>query len=248
MAVIHETTLKPTKLELLADWIPGQPWYTGTDQAPQLAKAGGFRLDDPEGEVGIEFMVAADRSGAAEVAYLVPLAYRGAPLEGAEEGLIGTMEHGVLGRRWVYDGAHDPVLVGQLLALLQGRAEAQAQSVSDAPDESVRAHPGAAGGLGVLSSAVRPPRVVTGPQGTDVHVETRVATGPEGAADGEPGRAVSVSLRLARVLTPAAGGGVPVASDGDREFLATLTACWQAADGTEHRGLFAELRGGAADG
>jgi hypothetical protein len=38
-----------------------------------LAKAGGFRLDDPQGEVGIEFMVVTDTAGPQPVAYLVPL-------------------------------------------------------------------------------------------------------------------------------------------------------------------------------
>ncbi|MEU9451692.1 1,4-alpha-glucan branching protein [Streptomyces sp. NPDC048277] len=138
MAVIHHTTLKPTKVELLAAWLPTRPWYHGS-AAPELVKAGGFRLDDPEGEVGIEFMVVTEGSGA----YLVPLTYRGAPLEGAEHALVGTMEHGVLGPRWAYDGCHDPVLTAGLLALIEGRAEAQAQSETDAPDrEVVRSYAG----------------------------------------------------------------------------------------------------------
>ncbi|WP_217551540.1 1,4-alpha-glucan branching protein [Streptomyces sp. GbtcB6] len=132
MALIHHTTVKPTKVELLAGWLPTRPWYHGP-AAPELVKAGGFRLDDPAGEVGIEFMVAAEGSGA----YLVPLTYRGAPLEGAEHALVGTAEHGVLGTRWIYDGCHDPVLTGELLALLEGRAEAQAQSITDTPDREV---------------------------------------------------------------------------------------------------------------
>jgi hypothetical protein len=132
MALIHHTTLKPTKVELLAEWLPTRPWYHGS-AAPELVKAGGFRLDDPEGEVGIEFMVVTEGPGA----YLVPLTYRGAPLEGAEHALVGTMEHGVLGPRWAYDGCHDPVLTAGLLALIEGRAEAQAQSVTDTPDREV---------------------------------------------------------------------------------------------------------------
>lgn len=140
MAVIHHTVLKPTKLELLTAWLPTRPWYRGTGE-PELAKAGGFRLDDPQGAVGIEFLVVTDVSGA----YLVPLTYRGAPLSGAEHALVGTMEHGVLGRRWAYDGCHDPVLVAQLLALIEGRVEAQAQSASDTPDREVtRSYTGAA--------------------------------------------------------------------------------------------------------
>ncbi|MER6317598.1 1,4-alpha-glucan branching protein [Streptomyces sp. NPDC001581] len=139
MAIIHKTTMSPGKLELLAAWLPAQPWYLPTGRPPVLARAGGFRLDDPEGEVGIEFMVVTDTSGEEPTAYHVPLTYRAAPLAGAEAALVGTTEHGVLGRRWVYDGPHDPVLAAQLLALFQGRAEPQAQSLSDTPDPTVTA-------------------------------------------------------------------------------------------------------------
>ena len=143
MAVIHHTTIKPTKLELLTSWLPTRSWYSGGD-GPELVKSGGFRLDDPEGEVGIEFMAVTDVSGTDSVAYLVPMTYRGAPLDGAEDALIGTMEHGVLGRRWVYDACHDPVAVAQLLALIEGKVQAQAQSTSDTEDRDVaRSYDGA---------------------------------------------------------------------------------------------------------
>ncbi|MGW0755149.1 maltokinase N-terminal cap-like domain-containing protein [Streptomyces sp. NPDC002814] len=145
MSIIHRTTLKPTKLELLTTWLPTRPWYEGGPSAPELTKAGGFRLDDPEGEVGIEFMAAMDTSGPHPVTYLIPLTYRGAPLDGADHAIVGTMEHGVLGKRWAYDGCHDPVLVAQLLALLEGRVQPQAQSISDTPDHEVaRAYTGPA--------------------------------------------------------------------------------------------------------
>ncbi|MCL6292076.1 1,4-alpha-glucan branching protein [Streptomyces sp. 43Y-GA-1] len=138
MASIHRTTMTPTKLELITGWLPKQSWYAGTEGAPDLVKAGGFRLDDPDGAVGIEFMVVADVAGAEPVAYLVPLGYRGAALEGVPgEALIGTSEHGVLGTRWVYDGAHDPVVLAQLRSLLRGEATPQHQSLSDTPDPTV---------------------------------------------------------------------------------------------------------------
>ncbi len=83
-------------------------------------------------------MVVTDTSGGAPVSYHVPLTYRGAPLDGAgEEALVGTAEHGVLGRRWVYDGVHDPLLVGQVRELLRGRSVPQAQSLTDTPDPTV---------------------------------------------------------------------------------------------------------------
>jgi hypothetical protein len=137
MAVIHQTPLQPTKLELLTSWLPSRPWYRGGTDGPQPAKAGGFRLDDPQDEVGIEFIVVTDASGPHPTTYLVPLTYRGAPLDGAEHALVGTMEHGVLGRRWAYDGCHDPALLAQLAALLKGRVQAQDQNISGAPDREV---------------------------------------------------------------------------------------------------------------
>src|ERR1700760_680730 len=118
MSIIHKTTLTPSKLDLLTAWLPSQPWYTGSD-TPALAKTGGFRLDDPTGEVGMEFMVVTDDSTGRPVTYHVPLTYRAAPLDSAADALVGTMEHGVLGPRWAYDGLRDPVLVTQLLALIQ---------------------------------------------------------------------------------------------------------------------------------
>ncbi|MFR9797434.1 maltokinase N-terminal cap-like domain-containing protein [Streptomyces sp. MS06] len=137
MSIIHRTTLTPTKLELLTTWLPTCSWYSGGPGAPVLSRAGGFRLDDPHGEVGMEFMVVLDGSGDLPVAYQVPLTYRGAPLDGAEAALVGTSEHGVLGKRWIYDGTRDPVLLDRTRELLRGLAEPQMQSVSDTPDPSV---------------------------------------------------------------------------------------------------------------
>lgn len=147
MSILHKTTMTPTKLELLAGWLPAQSWYAPTGREPELVRAGGFRLDDPDGEVGIEFMVVGDRPGPA--VYLVPMTYRGAPLASAADALIGTSEHGVLGPRWIYDGVHDPVLVGQLAALIQGHAVPQAQSKNDTADPTVHAQAATAGQLTV---------------------------------------------------------------------------------------------------
>src|SRR5690348_6557004 len=102
MAIVHRTTLNPTKLELLEVWLPRQEWAEGTG-SPTLV--GSYRFDDPAGEVGIEGLLVETEIGLLQV----PMTYRAAPLEGAEAHLIGTMEHGVLGQRWAYDGAFDPV-------------------------------------------------------------------------------------------------------------------------------------------
>ena len=217
MAVIHRTTLKPSKLELLASWLPTRPWYRGGVAGPELAKAGGFRLDDPQGEVGIEFMVVTDTSGAAPTAYLVPLTYRGAPLDGAQHALIGTMEHGVLGRRWAYDGCHDPVLVSQLLALIEGRAQAQDQSTSDTPDRDVtRAYTG---------DVLDPDDFTTAAADDDEGTELRAPH--------------DTTLRVHRVLRPAPHDAPLLASDATGH----VAGSWHMADGTRVRGLFVVLYG-----
>ncbi|GAA1892877.1 maltokinase N-terminal cap-like domain-containing protein [Lapillicoccus jejuensis] len=137
MAEIHRTTLVPGKLDLLAEWLPRQRWCATKGREPRLRKLGGYRLDDPTGEVGIEVMVVADESGATPVVYQVPMTYRAAPLDDARHALIGEAEHGVLGHRWFYDAPHDPVFVDRLLALVEGEVPAQHQDVSHTLDERV---------------------------------------------------------------------------------------------------------------
>ncbi|MFE4372850.1 1,4-alpha-glucan branching protein [Streptomyces sp. NPDC056835] len=225
MAVIHRTTLTPGKLELLASWLPAQPWHPGGGHAPRLAKAGGFRLDDPQGEVGIEFMAVTDESGDRPITFQVPLSYRGAPLPGADHALIGTSEHGVLGRRWIYDGTHDPVLVAQLLALILGEAEPQAQSVSNAPDPSVTAHFTEAGHTASISSV----DVTNGPHGTDLRVLT--ASAPEAPS----GPARQLTIRVNRVLRPEQAESTHRAA----RPLGHVTADWLLPDGATTRGLYA---------
>ncbi len=133
----HDATISPTKLELLEEWMGSQRWYAAKGRRPRLRLAGRWRLDDPAGEVGVETLLVADESGTEPVVYQVPLTYRGAPLDDAEHALVGTMEHSVLGPRWVYDAPHDPVYATQLVELVQGRVRAASASESDAVDESV---------------------------------------------------------------------------------------------------------------
>lgn len=64
-----------------------------------------YRFDDPNREVGVEIHIVA--SG--DRVFQVPVTYRGAPLEGAEDFFISEMTHSILGRRWVYAGIGDPV-------------------------------------------------------------------------------------------------------------------------------------------
>jgi hypothetical protein len=153
MAIIHDTTLSPEKLELLTSWLPAQPWYLGTERAPELTEAGGFRLDDPQGEVGIEFMLVTDGSGERATTYQVPLTYRAHALAGAGGALIAP-----------------------LVALIQGDAEPQAQDVSNTADPTVLSQPVTGGSLTALASAV----TANEPSGTDLQVETANATGTRG--------------------------------------------------------------------
>jgi hypothetical protein len=209
MAIIHDTTMSPGKLELLTAWLPAQPWYLGDGREPELARAGGFRLDDPDGEVGIEFLLVTDASGDRPATYQVPLTYRAHALADAADGLVGTAEHGVLGRRWIYDGTRDPVLVTRLVALIQGEAEPQAQSISNTPDPTVTSEPATGGSLTVIGSVV----AATGPSGTDLRIETA-----------EPGQLL---IRVNRILRPADAGERGV------------SAPWRLPDGTHVRGILA---------
>jgi hypothetical protein len=203
MAVIHyHATLTPTKLELLAAWLPSQPWYRGSG-APDLAKVGGFRLDDPDGRVGLEFMVVTD--AATGTSYHVPM-------PGAADALIGTAEHGALGHRWVYDGACDPVLVTQLVALIQGEAEPQAQSITDTPDATVTSRPATDADLELTETG--PVTATSTPAGTELHL-----------ANG------ALAVWINRVLHP-----------GEQHDGPGVAAPWHLPDGTEARAPFITAR------
>ena len=111
--------------------------------------------------MGVETLIVADEAGAEPVVYQVPLTYRGEPLGSADHALVGTMEHSVLGRRWVYDGPHDPVYAAQLLELIQGRVRAASSTATGAVEESVAGVPQPSWGTEVH---VRTSRVLSGEQ------------------------------------------------------------------------------------
>lgn len=220
MATIHRTTMAPTKLELLAGWLPEQPWYRDTGAPPALSRAGGFRLDDPAGDVGIEVVLVTDGGGGGETTYVVPLSYRGAPLDGAEHGLVGTSEHGVLGTRWIYDAVHDPVAVTQLLACLAGSADPQKQNESDAPDPSVGRSPVTVAGELTVPRPLRVSHGTTGCTTVDVELTSH-----------SPDDAGHLSLDIVRVLPADAGPG-----------LGHVEADWARLDGGSARGVVAVVR------
>ncbi len=125
----------------------------------------------------------------------------------------------MLGRRWIYDGVRDPVLVAQLVALIQGGAQAQAQSVSNTADTTV-ASLAAPGALVPLTSAV----TGSGPSGTELRI---AAVDPDGLSSGQ------LAVVVTRVLQP--DGGADPAEPG-------VSATWLQPDGRQARGVFATAR------
>ncbi|GAA2637585.1 CG0192-related protein [Paractinoplanes durhamensis] len=186
MATIHRATLTPTKLELLSAWLPGRHWYPG-DDLKDLQRVGACRFDDPDGEVGVEmFLVRAEGGPIVHV----PLTYRAAALDDAEQRLIGTTEHSVLGTRWVYDAVADPVYLATLTSTIRTGGH-EAEEIFETDDGPQRRDPTmrVRGSGWALSSE---------PAGTAVRVE-----------EGDPAVVVTENIRVEvrRVLSdePPAG-------------------------------------------
>lgn len=118
MAIIYRAELSPTKTEILRTFLDQRSW----GEAGEVHVLGAYRFDDPEGAVGIECHLA----HVGETIFHLPLTYRAAPLEGAEESLIGTLQHSVLGERFVYDGLGDDTALDCFLRALCGE-QAQAE-------------------------------------------------------------------------------------------------------------------------
>jgi hypothetical protein len=128
MALLYQATLTPSKTELLQAWVPGQPWIGDAD-VTTVETVGAYRFDDPDGEVGLETHLLQTADGRT---LQVPLTYRGSPLIGAEASLVTTMQHSVLGERWVYDACGDPVYVLALAtAILSGGRQADLEIATD---------------------------------------------------------------------------------------------------------------------
>ena len=109
--IYTQTTLQPGKLELIGPWLEKQEWFTGT--LDDLERVGNYRFVDPDGEVGLDAMLLASGGRI----FHVPVTWRAGEL--AEDELIGTLEHGVLGTRYCYDGPTDPVFVAELVRTIR---------------------------------------------------------------------------------------------------------------------------------
>jgi 1,4-alpha-glucan branching enzyme len=175
--------------ELLQRWLPGQRWFADKGGvAPQMRRVGGIRLQDPDGEVGIEILllgVLAGADGGADggvdegagearwtTVYQVPLTYRGAPVQALAAALVGTFEHATLGPRWVYDGPHDPAFVRAWLRLV---ADGEAAFADQGPAFGTARGVRQPGGLPIDPDA--PARVLRGEQSN-----TSVIVGADGPA------------------------------------------------------------------
>lgn len=128
MALLYQATLVPSKLELIASWLPAQPWLEDAN-VTVVNSVGAYRFDDPDGEVGIETHLLETADGRT---IQVPVTYRAAPLSNAQPFLIGTTEHSVLGKRWVYDGCGDiTYLTALATTILNGGHEAPLDVLTD---------------------------------------------------------------------------------------------------------------------
>jgi maltokinase-like protein len=117
MALLHDATLTPSKRDLMTAWLATRAWAEGFEPVRTIAS---YRFDDPAGQVGLEAALLADPDG---VLVHVPLSYRGAPLDGAEEFLVGTADHSVLGPRWIYDACGDPAWCTELATAIAEAGE-----------------------------------------------------------------------------------------------------------------------------
>ena len=199
MGFVHrDATVEPSKQELLEAWLPSRPWAPGSTS---VTKVGEYRFDDPEGEVGIETILWQTSDGAV---LQVPFTYRAAPLPGAEEFLVGTSQHSVLGPRWVYDGCGDPVWAAAVsTAMLTGGNQAQ----------MVVEHEGH-----MVDVPARVPVHGSGSPGASVPQIASV----DAVRDDGPVTTVSagsVTISLARVLgTPVSGDATLTGTAGERDL------------------------------
>ena len=98
---------------LLVGWLPRQRWFAakGGGQV-ELTAAGGPRLTDPAGQVGLQTHLVTSRSADGSVAtYQVPLSYRREPEPTLASALVGVLDGPDGVQRWVYDAPFDPVFV-----------------------------------------------------------------------------------------------------------------------------------------
>ena len=98
-AIMYDTTVVPSKHEIAQEW---------TDY---VDIQGSYRLvDTVDGQVGVEVLISKDREGRLTQ---IPFSYRSEEI--APEHTLSTLEHGVLGKRWVTNALGDPVAVREFI-------------------------------------------------------------------------------------------------------------------------------------
>ncbi len=108
--------------DYLESWMTRQRWFAGKSRAPKLEVIGGFGVADPTGSAVIRVYLVLDHAEN-PLLYQVPLTERSEPLPGAESALVAAFDVET-GRRYVYDGPHDPVFAEALLRLILDDGEA----------------------------------------------------------------------------------------------------------------------------
>ncbi|HEX6869669.1 MAG TPA: hypothetical protein VF163_01110 [Micromonosporaceae bacterium] len=202
MAMLYRADLAPSKVELLAAWLPTRAWFRGRDAAG-LVRLDSYRFDDPDGQVGLETLIVRAADGA--VLHL-PLTYRAGPLDGADAWLLGTAEHSTLGPRWIYDACGDPVYASVLANVMftgAGQADEFFEVDGELERREVTTTVRGSGAGGGEAPAVRTVVRVDDTDPTVIHTDSLV-------------------LAVARVL--AASPGRPAWGDG--EPRASLAGTW----------------------
>lgn len=220
VAKIYDTTLEPSKEAVVAAWITTQPWYRGGPR-PTLAKIGAFRFVDPEGEVGMETLLLREEDAGEDApTYQVPLTYRSDLIPGVEP--IGSLKHGVLGLRYVNDGALAPRYLAELIRVVLTGDDQAELSTGEPPSVTVRG----SGRAEVTTVTMKTWRATADAEGDNIDVEVDV--------DGRP---CHFAIRLPRQL-----GEIVLVGSADGELAQTLDARWIEESGVERTATVAVVR------
>ena len=236
MSDIFAADLRPTKPAAVAAFLSTR--FGATVAADDVRMLTSFRFDDPAGEVGCEtHIVGVSLPGRGDVVVQVPLTYRGAPLGGASEAaLVTTMDHSVLGERWVYDAAHDPIYVTELLlSITDAGSAAQQFAVADDGSRALITE-GLANvrGTGPASDPVDlpDPREVSGCADDDVQADGSVLPAVEREGDRSVTRLRGTAIELVDVLDMDSGlpGGEAADLGSAVVDAGQLVATWDGQD------------------
>lgn len=220
VAKIYDTTLEPSKEAVVAEWITGQPWYRG-GATPTLTKVGAFRFVDPEGEVGMETLLLREQDAGPDApTYQVPVTYRSDLIPGVEP--IGSLKHGVLGLRYVNDGALAPRYLAELIRVVLTGDDQAELSTGEPATVTVRG----SGRAEIERVTMRKWRATADAEGDDIHCEVDI-----------DGRGRSFDVRLPRQL-----GEIILVGSADGELAHTLDARWVEDSGAERSATLAVVR------